>query len=504
MELSVRFRQGLRDVAQRLGLPPFWRWWMDELAPLVPAGARGAVQRRRVRPVLAFGGEVAVLWMPRMHAGALAFVEAARIPLAGDAVAVAQAGRAAIESLPPSVYGGPAAAAKVVVALPPGQVLRKRLTLPAAIEENLKQALAYDLDRHTPFRPDQLYFDAAVVGRNAERRELSIDWAAVLRTNADAARRMAEGWGATVVGVTPDTLSGEGSTPIALSKLNLLPADARPNGTLWRRWQWWGPLAALGVMLAIAVLLPIWQKRDYAIALGGVADKARVEAEAADGVRQQVEALAADYNFALGQKYAYPGVVQLLDDVTKLMPDDTWLTQLELRTTARGKEPKREIALRGESANAGRIVSLLEESKLFADAAPRSPTTKFQPGPGEIFDLGAQLQRMTPPPLVVIGSEGALPPVLPPPAPVAGPPEPAVIAPAPAAATGTPMSAAAAPTPIGAPAPAVAPAAAEPAPAANGSDRVRRDRRGGGGRGGVAPVEPPAPPERLNPKLVDD
>ena len=67
--------------------------------------------------------------------------------------------------------------------------------------------------------------------------------------------------------------------------------------------------------------------------------------------------------------------------MTKLLPDDTWLTQLEVKSTPKGKEPHREILLRGESANAGRLVSLLEESKLFEQAAPRSPTTKIQPGP---------------------------------------------------------------------------------------------------------------------------
>ena len=86
----------------------------------------------------------------------------------------------------------------------------------------------------------------------------------------------------------------------------------------------------------------------------------------------------------------------MVEDVTKLLPDDTWLTQLEMKTTARGKDARREVVLRGESANAGRLVSLLEDSKVFEQAAPRSPTTKIQPGPGEIFDLGAQLKTLPP------------------------------------------------------------------------------------------------------------
>jgi len=103
----------------------------------------------------------------------------------------------------------------------------------------------------------------------------------------------------------------------------------------------------------------------------------------------------------------FPATVQVVEDVTKLLPDDTWLTQFEIKTTARGKDHRREVLLRGESANAGRLITLLEESNLFEQAAPRSPTTKIQPGPGEIFELGAQLKPLTPQHLLsVVGETG--------------------------------------------------------------------------------------------------
>ena len=115
-----------------------------------------------------------------------------------------------------------------------------------------------------------------------------------------------------------------------------------------------------------------------------------------DALRTELERQIGEYNFALERKYAFPGTVQVLDDITHMLPDDTWITQFELHSV-RGQGGQRELTLRGESANAGRLVSLLEDSKLFTQAAPRSPTTKIQPGPGEIFDVGAQL-KPTPPP----------------------------------------------------------------------------------------------------------
>ena len=200
-----------------------------------------------------------------------------------------------------------------------------------------------------------------------------------------------------------------------------------------------------------------------------LANQGREEADASSALREQLERLTGDYNFALQKKYAFPSALQSLEDVTKLLPDDTWLTQFEIKSTAKGKEPHREILVRGESANAGRLISLLEESKLFEQAAPRSPTTKIQPGPGEIFDLGAQLKPLPPPePLqFATAGEGEAMPAAAVPAPV--PAAPSVKAPSPAR-PGSPEAAAApaAEATDDKPAPAAAPAAAA-TPAAKGS-----------------------------------
>lgn len=386
------FGHWLKSVAQRSGLRTFWRWWVGELAPLMPAGPRTALRRRRLRPIVGIEREGTVVWVPRVANGALAFNEIARIPLEGDPADLARTGHLAIDALPRATYGGAKAEPQVVIALPSDQVLRKTITLPAAVEENLHQTLAYDLDRHTPFKADEVYFDAVVVGRDAARKEIRVDLAAALKTYIDQARRRVESWGASVVAVTPE--SPTGAAALAATTLNLLPPAERPDTSPWRRWQVWVPAALLAMVAVVVIALPIWQKRVYAIALAQRVDQAKVQADASSALRDELERLTGDYNFALQRKYTFPAALQVVEDVTKLLPDDTWLTQFEMKTTARGKDAHREIVLRGESANAGRLVSLLEDSKVFEQAAPRSPTTKIQPGPGEIFDLGAQLKTL--------------------------------------------------------------------------------------------------------------
>ncbi len=385
-------RQSARDAAYRVGLPRFWRWWTAELAALTPVSTRGAIRRRLTLPVIEFGDGEAVFWRPDVVDGAIRMVAVARVALLGDANEIAAAGRAAVAALMAYRQGESRGPPNVVVALPHRQVLRKEIVLPAAVDEDLGQALSYDLDRHTPFRPEQLYFDAAVIGRDPAARTIRVDWVAALKTAVDAARRQVEDWGATVAAVVP----GPAST--SSTRINLLPEDARSRRRLWRRWQVWAP-AALVAAIALAVLfVPLLQKREYAIALNLQTEGAHQQAEAADAVRVQLDRAQSDYNYVLARKYAYPGAVQMLDEVTKLLPDDTWISALEVKSTTRGKDTQREMLLRGESANAGKLISLLEDSKLVEQAALRSPTTKLQPGPGEVFDLGSQLRALTPSP----------------------------------------------------------------------------------------------------------
>lgn len=373
----------LRGAARGLGVAGFWQWWREQLDPYVPRALRTAVARRRMRPVVEFGADRATLWRAVTEAGAPVMQVAATIPLAADVNAHAAEGRAAL-ALPGRQTRPP----RVVVSLAPAAFLRKRIVLPGAIEENLRQTLAYDLDRHTPFKADELYFDAVVVDRSPAQGTIVVDLAAARRSNIDPALRQVAVWGGEVAAVVPEPPAGA-----ARSKLNLLPSEQRTDRPLLRRWQFWLAALAIVAALAAAVVIPLWQLREEVIALAQQAEAARVEAAVSQTLRAQVDAQVNDFNFALERKYAYPSALAVLDTVSKLLPDDTWLTQFELKSTAKGKDVQRDIMLRGESANAAKLVQLFEESQLFTDAAQRGPTTKIQPGPGEIFDLGAQLRR---------------------------------------------------------------------------------------------------------------
>jgi general secretion pathway protein L len=486
----------VHEFARRMGLAGFWSWWKAQLGPLVPAAPRAALAHRRMRPVLLFEGDHATLWRPLLEQGRATMRQGPSIAIGGDAAATAAAGRAALAALTPMVYGGAVNGVRVVVAVPAREVLRKTIVLPAAVEEDLMQALAYDLDRHTPFKAEELYFDAAVTRRDPARGLVDVDLAAVRRAIVDPALKHAATWGAVVVAVVP--AAPDLATP---SRVNLLPVALRPARSFWRRWQLWVPLALLALLAVAAVVIPLWQKRDYAIQLNMLADDARKQAAISETLRLELDGKVADYNTALERKYAFPGALQTVDYVSKLLPDDTWLTQLELKSVAKGKEILREVLVRGETGNAGRLVQLFEDSTHFAQAAPRAPTTKIQPGPGEIFDLGAQLKPRTAPERAALvvreQAPGAAAPEGGAPAstltPAGASPTPASATPTPAGTSPTPSSATSAPAGAN-PASALVPATPPTAPGATIAVPTPMPVPGKPAPPGTALAVPPAPP----------
>ncbi|MDR2016863.1 MAG: pilus assembly protein PilM, partial [Burkholderiales bacterium] len=366
----------------------FWRWWCNELVQLLPMTVRARLQHRRLLPVMAYSETQWELWVPSLENGRVTRVKQAVFDISGEPETRMLQVWEAVSRL----------ASPVALSLPASLVLRRTLVLPAALEENLKQALAYDLDRHTPFRGDELYFDAQVVGRDSARGEIQVALAAVQRTHADRIMAQLREVGAEIVALLanpPENIE---------SKLNLLPTESRPSWQPWQRWTVIVGAVLIMLLLAAAITLPIWQKRAYAIKLRQQTDMTHIQAMEVERLRSELDRLVADYDFVPERKGAYPSTVHVLDEITKVLPDDTWLTQMELKNTVGGKDERHEVFLRGESANASRLVTLLEESGLVAQAAPRSPITAISGG-GEMFDIGAKIKHLQPSERVAVITE---------------------------------------------------------------------------------------------------
>jgi general secretion pathway protein L len=271
-------------------------------------------------------------------------------------------------------------------------VLRKVVRLPLATEENLRQVLEFQIEQHTPFNSSQVYFGISVVERDFERGTLSADLIVTPRAVVDQAIKTMADRGGVVSAVFSADMLANGHL------VNLLPAAVGRAPSPWFQGANLWLLALVGVMGLAAMILPLAVKREAVIQLHPWVDKGKNAAEAVDSVRRELEMRIDQHNFLLEKRQMFPTVIQTLEELTRVLPDDTWVLTLDIK----GKE----LQIQGETASSVKLIGLFEQSSMFKDASFRSPLTKGQSSGTERYQLALQVRPVSPTASV---GEGVLP-----------------------------------------------------------------------------------------------
>ncbi|MDQ1315409.1 MAG: ral secretion pathway protein [Pseudomonadota bacterium] len=273
-----------------------------------------------------------------------------------------------------------AGAHPVGICLPATQVLRKEVTLPLAAAENLSQVLGFELARQTPYTADQVYYDQRLLREDRRANRLHVLLGVAPRTVVDEMLSHLAAWN-----ITPQAVAVSDELESAGNCLNLLPARLRPASSRAGYWLY-GAMAGVTLILFAAMLAaPLWKKREVVIALQPALTQARQQADAVDALKQEQERLLAEYNFPIEHRLTIPARVALLEEVTRILPDNTWLQQLDIHGM--------EISMQGNTSSSAKLVGLFEQSTLLENANFKSPLVKVQ-GSEERFQLAAVVKAI--------------------------------------------------------------------------------------------------------------
>jgi len=258
------------------------------------------------------------------------------------------------------------------------RVLRRSVDLPLAAEENLRQVMAFEMDRQTPFKPDEVYFDCRVAARDQESQQLRAELTVIPRTVVDEAMARARDWG-----LAPQVVDVAGAAGGGIGALNLLPPDQVPaparSGTLFN-----AALVALALGLAAAATTLAFERQgEIARLMAERVAGAKAEAEAAAALRDELERLIDDGGFLSGRKLSAASVTATLDELTRVLPDHAWVYQLRLN--------EGEVRVSGYSSAASEIIALIDASPVFREVKFRSPVTEDARLGLERFNLSAEL-----------------------------------------------------------------------------------------------------------------
>ena len=351
-------------------LTDLFRWWFHELAGLVPPAVRRALRGNGRFLVLDLADGQVVF---RSCAGGRSR-ELGRMNTDG---ASPGALRKEARKLAAGVN---LRKARIAVRLPAEKGLRKTLVLPLAAESDLRQALRYQIDRQTPFTQDEIYFDYEAGVRDVETERLSVDLTVVPKTVVDSAVDSAA-----ALGLAPDIVDvadGEGG---AQPRLNLIHDARRAEaGRGWRPFNLMLALLAL-VLFGAAVYLPLERYRIGAESLAAQVAAARQEAGAVMDLREEMDRLEKEGNFLVDRKRAAPPTLRILDELTRLIPDDTWVSEVEVKEDG--------VKVTGYSAAASTLIALIDASPIFKTPGFRSPVTQDSRTGLERFSLSFELEE---------------------------------------------------------------------------------------------------------------
>jgi general secretion pathway protein L len=392
-----------RDFATRLPRPlsQLWRWWGGELRPV-------------------FSPLIDKYWVD--HANMISV-----------AVEINSAGA----TLPANVR---LSGKDVRILLPAESVLHKTVNYPEAVEENLAEVVMNDLDRQTPFTPAQVYLANRLIRRfdgadGVARIDVALSIAMKKVADAAIAKVVEAGGRVYSLGFVNDQFQTE-----------LLPESARPARRLSQLQKMnIALLVLLCVLVAVAIVAPIVMKRNDVKMLTPLVEKARSEAEATRKVEAEFQRLQAEYLAAVGKKYANYQVIDILEDLTRLSPDTTWMQSFELKTApaqkatgnAAAKPPIREIKLEGEATSAAKMIELIEQSRFLQNTTQRAQTNRGAQPNTEFFRLSTEVKPRVAPELADLLA----------PEPAPAPPTASPTPPPSAAPLATPPTAVVSPTP---------------------------------------------------------
>lgn len=254
--------------------------------------------------------------------------------------------------------------------LPAESLLVRRLLLPAQVRDHLRRVLTYELDRLTPFSPEQVFFDARVVAVVAQGAKVEVELALCPRERASA---WLESLRSAAMPVTKLSWAG------AWSDANLLPPEARPRP---RRLPW--ILTSLLVLLVIALLAavlltPLWQRASEQQRLTQAIRGLSAQAEEVSQVREALERARLGSVAVLERKRAHPRMTELMLELTELLPDGTWVQTLNYRDGA--------VDLRGESTQATALIGVLERGAGIDNVTFRSPVMQIDTSGSERFHI---------------------------------------------------------------------------------------------------------------------
>ncbi|MDE2182804.1 MAG: PilN domain-containing protein [Alphaproteobacteria bacterium] len=259
----------------------------------------------------------------------------------------------------------------VIVLVPEADVLRAPCAIRASGDVVVRRALRYEVERLCPVDPATLYFDFI-------RRPSGLEIRMVRKSAIDEAVAACRGAGLAVAAIhfaADEPAADHRSFPVD---------KAAHLRWLARRFRH-ALLAATAAALLCAAVLGLYLRQAVVLdGLSGARAEAELRAARVDAMGRQADGIRRDLSRLAASKEG-PFLVDLLADLTAVLPDGTWVTQLVMDG---GR-----VRIQGGSTRATDLIALIDRAPHFANARFEAPLVHDTTAGVDRFDLSFEARR---------------------------------------------------------------------------------------------------------------
>lgn len=350
-----------------LALKGFFRWWLDGLHDVVPEKIQKRFERERDTIYVRLSDGEAVITQVRPDQ---------QIPIKSFRFALGE--RTSAERKAALAWlSQHRQTARILILLPASECIRKSITLPLATEENLREVIGFEMDRLTPFNPEDIYFDYRILERDPDTQRLRLELFLSPRAPVEAVTQQLNSWGFKAQAVA----FADPAEPNRIAHELTLRAGGDTGSSANRAL--WVQAALIGLLLLAALCLPLYMNGKKLTDLQQQIAQVRKQAAVAIHLRQQLEQLTGGARYLVGKRKHMPLRIATLDQLARLMPDDAWLNRLQVDGN--------QITIQGEADAATTLIEKLESSQDFAGARFTSPIRQNVRTNKEQYNLSAEI-----------------------------------------------------------------------------------------------------------------
>nr|WP_321986197.1 PilN domain-containing protein [uncultured Lichenicoccus sp.] len=271
-------------------------------------------------------------------------------------------------------------AAILLLRLPQASVLVRDVSLPLAAEAEYERVLGYEMDRLTPFAAGDVFWAAQVLRRNRAVGRLDLRLNLVPRAwLAAPLALLAE------AGLQPAAIEASGSPTNGLADAAplriALAHDVRQGGV--ERLKLRMAAGACAALALVAIVLPFLEQSIAAHRTERRIAALQPQVAQVQALRRTLLAGSAGADAIAAARLRLGDPLRLMAALTRVLPDDTYLSDLTLRTGS--------MTVTGQSGSAVRLIPALSADPAFTAPAFSAPVTRIEASNTDLFSIRAHV-----------------------------------------------------------------------------------------------------------------